>query len=142
MATTTNSPIDLRPHDDRTIGQLVADVNTELSGLIRAEVSLAKAELKQSATKGGIGAGLFVGAAVFAFVGFIIACMTVAFILVAVGLATWLAFVIVTVALFVFAGIMALVGKSMIGKVKPPQQTIDTTKETFEQVKAAALHEG
>ena len=54
----------------------------------------------------------------------------------------WAAFGIVTLALFVIAGILALVGKGRLTKVKGPQQTINTTKQSIEQVKAAAKHNG
>lgn len=137
----TARTIDLRAHDDRTIGQLVADINTEVSGLVRAEIALAKAELKQDAKKGGIGAGLLAGAALFGLVGFILLCFTGAWALVALGLQNWAAFGIVTLLLFVFAGIFALIGKGRLTQVKGPKGAIDTTKQSIEQVKAAAKHE-
>lgn len=135
------TPADLRVNplrDERTIGQLVADINTEVSGLVRAEIELAKAELKQDAMRGGIGAGMLAGAAVFGLVGFILLCFTGAYGLVQLGLPTWAGFGIVTLVLFVIAGILALIGKSRLQKVSGPKQTISTTKSSIEQVKAAA----
>src|SRR6187200_1704649 len=44
--------------DEPTIGRLVADTSRHLSSLIRAEIALAKAELKISVTAGGIGLAL------------------------------------------------------------------------------------
>lgn len=133
--------IDLRTDDDRTIGQLVADINNDVSGLVRAEIALAKAELKADAIKGGVGAGLLAGAGVFGLIGFILLCFTGAWALVAAGLPAWAGFGIVTLVLFVLAGIFALIGKNRLQQVKGPQETIDTTKESIEQVKAAAKHE-
>ena len=40
---------------DRTIGQLVADASHDLSQLLRSEVALAKAELKDEAKQGANG---------------------------------------------------------------------------------------
>ena len=46
-----------------SLGDLFAEVSRDVSTLMRQEVELAKAELKQSATKAGKGAGMFGGAA-------------------------------------------------------------------------------
>lgn len=138
MAMTKPTSIDIR--DERTIGQLVADINNEVSGLVRDEIALAKAELKQDAKRGGIGAGLLGGAAVFGLVGFLMLCMTAGFALVAAGLSEWLAFLIVTLVLFVIAGIFAAIGATRLKKVRGPKEAIDTTKQSIEQVKAAAKH--
>jgi hypothetical protein len=45
-----------------SIGELLGDVSRDFSTLMRQEVELAKAEVKQSATKAGKGAGMFAGA--------------------------------------------------------------------------------
>lgn len=128
--------------DERTIGQLVADISHELSGLVQAEIALAKAELSQSAKKGGIGAGLLVAAGVIALVMFVMLCITVGFGIAAAGLPYWAAFGIVTVALLLIAGVLAAVGRKQVKAVGKPQQTIDTTKRSIEVVKAAARHDG
>ena len=52
-------------YDNRStasVGELLADVSRDFSTLIRQEVELAKAEVKESATKAGKGAGMFAGA--------------------------------------------------------------------------------
>ncbi len=142
-AATTQAPasIDLRTpavRDERTIGQLVADISHDLSGLVRAEIALAKAELTEEAKKGGIGAGMLAAAGFFAAVAFILLCFTAAYGLVAAGLAPWLGFGIVTLVLLVITAVLALVGLKKIKQVKGPKQTIDTTKQSIETVKAAA----
>src|SRR5918998_4386352 len=47
-----------------SLGDLLAEVSRDVSTLMRQEVALAKAELRQSATNAGKGAGMFAGAAV------------------------------------------------------------------------------
>ena len=47
-----------------SLGDLLGEVTRDISTLMRQEVELAKAELKQSASKAGKGAGMFGGAAV------------------------------------------------------------------------------
>ncbi|MGO4957192.1 phage holin family protein [Luteococcus sp. Sow4_B9] len=54
------------PGDDRSIGEIVADLSENFSTLLRQELDLAKAELKQDATKAGTGAGLLTGAGITA----------------------------------------------------------------------------
>ncbi len=48
---------------DPTIGKLVSDASRDLSSLVQKEIQLAKSELKVSVQAGGIGIGLFAGAA-------------------------------------------------------------------------------
>ena len=50
--------------DDRPIGEVFAAVTADLSTLIRQEVALAKAEVRQSATRAGAGTGKLAGAGV------------------------------------------------------------------------------
>lgn len=138
----TKPVIDVRDsgpvRDERTIGQLVADLNTEVTGLVRAEIALAKAELKRDATRGGIGAGLLGGAGLFGLTGFLLLCFTGAYVLVELGLPEWAGFGIVTLTLFVIAAILGLIGKSRLQKISGPTETISTTKGSLEQLKAAA----
>jgi hypothetical protein len=50
--------------DDRPIGEVFSAVTSDLSTLIRQEVALAKAEVRQSATQAGAAAGKLAGAGV------------------------------------------------------------------------------
>lgn len=50
--------------ENESIGDLLADVSRDFSTLMHQEVELAKAEVRQSATKAGKGAGMFAGAGV------------------------------------------------------------------------------
>jgi hypothetical protein len=56
----------------------------------------------------------------------------------------WLAALIVTAALFVLAGIMALFGKSQVSKAFPPEPTaaIESVKADVDEVKHAAKERG
>jgi hypothetical protein len=47
-----------------SVGELLADVSRDFSTLMRQEVELAKAEIKESATKAGKGIGMFAGAGI------------------------------------------------------------------------------
>ncbi len=54
----------LQAEDGRSIGSVLTDITANISTLLRQEVALAKAELRQSGTQAGKGIGLFAGAGV------------------------------------------------------------------------------
>ncbi len=130
MTTTPNTT------PERTLGQLVADATQDVSTIVRSEIDLAKAEITADAKQAGKGAGMFAGAGVLGFLGVVLLLFAVVYGLVAVGVPTWLAFLIVAVLLFVVAGILGLVGKKAVSKVKgKPERTIVTTQETIAAIK-------
>jgi uncharacterized membrane protein YqjE len=121
--------------EERTLGQLVAQVSDDLSGIVRAEIALAKAELRADAKNAAAGGGLFGAAGYLGLLATITLVITIAYALVAAGLKPWLAFLIVTVVLLVLAAVLALVGRSRMRRITPPERTIRTTKETIAAVK-------
>jgi len=130
MTTTQNTT------PERTLGQLVADATQDVSTIVRSEITLAKAEITADAKQAGKGAGMFAGAGVMGFLGVILLLFAVVYGLVAAGVPTWLAFLIVAVLLFVVAGVLGLVGKKTVSKVKgKPERTIVTTQETIAAIK-------
>ena len=50
--------------DTTSLGDLLSEVTRDLSTLIRQEIELAKAELKQSGTRAGKGGGMLAGAGI------------------------------------------------------------------------------
>lgn len=50
------------PGETRSVGEIVGDISKDMSTLIKQEMDLAKAELKQEVSKIGKGAGMFGGA--------------------------------------------------------------------------------
>ncbi|HLS41312.1 MAG TPA: phage holin family protein [Ornithinicoccus sp.] len=121
---------------ERTIGQLVADASTDLSAIVRNEIELAKIELTNDAKNAGKGAGLFLGAAVFGAYGFGVLLLALAWGIAALGLPVWAGLLIVAVLLFLGAGLLALIGKRSVSKVKgKPERTIVNAQQTIEAVK-------
>jgi uncharacterized membrane protein YqjE len=121
--------------EERTLGQLVAQASDDLSGIIRAEIALAKAELREDAKYVAMGGGLFGAAGYLGVLASVTLVITIAYALVAAGLKAWAAFLIVTVALLLLAAILALVGRSRLRKVTPPERTIRSTKDAIAAVK-------
>jgi len=113
------------PRDQRSIGDLLGDVSRDLSQLMRQEVDLAKAELKQSSSRAGKGAGLFAGAGVAGNLFLVFLSVSAWW---GLGLHIgneWSALVIAAVWALV-ALVLALTGKSELSRIKGMPQTTDT----------------
>jgi hypothetical protein len=117
-----------------SLGELLGEVTRDVSTLMRQEVTLAKAELKESATKSAKGAGLLGGAGYGAL-------MAVFFLSVALwwALATLMgggwAGVVVAVIWAVIALILFLIGRRQLKQVQGVPQTVETLKEIPETLK-------
>jgi uncharacterized membrane protein YqjE len=111
-----------------SIGDLVRDASTQLSTLVRAEIELAKAEIATSAKRAGIGAGFFGAAAAIAVFSFVFLFITLAEVLIEIGLARWLAYLIVWVFFLLLAALCALLGRMFLRRVRPPERTVQTVQ--------------
>ena len=125
------------PSEDKaartSLGDLLSEVTRDISTLMRQEVELAKAEIKDSATRAGKGAGLMGGAG---YAGL----MAVFFLSIALWWAlgylvgnAWSA-VIVAVIWAIVALILFLIGRRQLESVKGAPKTVDSIKkipETF-----------
>lgn len=116
---------------DPTIGKLVTDVSRDLSSLVNKEIALAKSELKVSVTNAGVGAGLFAAAGFLALLAVIMLSVAFAYLIHwnGSGLALHWAFLIVTGAYFLIAGLLAFLGIRRVKKVKGPERAIRQAKQ-------------
>jgi hypothetical protein len=121
--------------EDRTIGQLVAEASQDLSELVRYEIALAKAEIMGDVKRGLTGGGMFVVALFMGLLALVTLVIAAAYGLVAAGLPAWLAFLVVTGALLLIALLLVLVGVWVIKRIKPPERTIRSTKQTLAAVR-------
>ena len=121
-------------HTEEQVREIVGDLTSDLTTLVKQEIELAKVEAKQSAARAGKGAGLLAGAGVAALM-----------MLFALTLALWWAMSVLigsqadpalgwgglaTAAIWaVVAGILALAGKSAFDKIKGLPKTTDTVSK-------------
>jgi hypothetical protein len=109
--------------------------------IAKLELKLALIELKEKLAALGLGAGLLVGAALFALfaLGFALAAAAAA---VATGLSTWLSLLIVAGAVFTVAGALGLLGLRALKRGAPPvpEQAIAEARLTTEAVKSNGHH--
>jgi uncharacterized membrane protein YqjE len=133
----------VRPLNEQSTAELVQRASEQLSRLVRDELTLAKAELAEKGKHAGIGAGLFGGAGVFAMygVGALIATAVIALNLV---WPLWLASLVVTGAIFLVAGVLALIGRAQIRRAVPaePKAAIEGLKADVDEVKQAVKERG
>jgi hypothetical protein len=112
-----------------SVGELVGQVATDLSTLMRQEVQLAKAELQAEASKAGKGAGLIGGAGYAGLLLGVFASLTLAALL-DLAMPEWTAYLIVTLLWAATALFLFTKGKAQLKHVHGPTQTIDSLKET------------
>lgn len=121
--------------NERTLGQLVADAQTDVKDIVKGEIALAKLEIKADVSKGGKGAGMLVGAAIFGLftLGFLLTAGAWALALV---LPTWAGFAIVGGVLLLITLVLALIGIGALKKIKgKPARTIETSQKAVAAVK-------
>jgi hypothetical protein len=127
-----------RPDSRPSAGDLLSDVAADFSTLIRQEVDLAKAELRQSAIRAGKGAGLLGAAGISGYMILLFASVAVWW---GIGDATghgWSALIVAAIWLILTA-VLALLGRREISAVSGIPQTEQTMKKIPDAVKG---HEG
>jgi Putative Actinobacterial Holin-X, holin superfamily III len=123
------------PSTDQSIGSLIGEIAGDLSQLMRQEVELAKAEIKQEVTKTGKAAGMFGGAGL---AGYMVALF--------VSVAAWWALanamdeawaaLIVAAVWAVIGAVLFVVGRNKMREVNPkPERTMTTLKEVPDALK-------
>ena len=129
-------PPSQQPLEQRPIGQLVNEGAEQLSRLVRDEMRLAAAEMRDKGRRAGAGAGLFGAAGVLAGYG---GAALIAAAIVALGpvLTWWLAAVAVGAALLLTAGILAAIGTWRVKSAMPPvpEDTADNVKTDIQTLK-------
>ena len=121
---------------EEPLGELVKELASQTSLLVRQELDLAKVEMTQKG-KEAAAAGAMFGAAGFMSLLAAIALTLVFIAALATGMQTWLAALIVTVAYLLIAGGLAATGRTRVRKAGPPlpEETIRTVKEDVQWAK-------
>ena len=122
---------------DPSVGELVSQLSSQTSRLIRDEMRLAQVEFKESIKHAGLGAGLMSGTALLALLGSA-SLVTAAIAALSLALPLWASAVIVAVALFAAAAVAALIGKKQLEEASPtPEMTVANFKDDIQVVKDA-----
>lgn len=123
--------------DEPSLGQLFASASHDLSALIRSEVELAKAEVRQDVRSATAGAGMFGAAALLGVLAVVLGSIAAVYGIHALGITLGWSFLIVTGGYLLLALVLALVGARMVKRVRPPERTIRTTKGNVALLKSS-----
>jgi uncharacterized membrane protein YqjE len=121
---------------DRPIGELLKELANETATLVRQELDLAKAEMREKAGKAGPGFGMWGAAGVTALLA--LGSLTAFLILALDGaMPNWLAALIVGLVYAAIAGVLYLRGKHRVEEAGSPvpEKTIETVKEDVQWAK-------
>jgi uncharacterized membrane protein YqjE len=121
---------------DRPIGELLKDLANETTTLVRQELELAKAEMREKAGKAGPGFGMWGAAGITALLA--LGSLT-AFVILALdgAMPNWLAALIVGLVYSAIGGVLYVRGKHRVEEAGSPvpQKTIETVKEDVQWAK-------
>lgn len=118
-----------------SIGELIGDITTDLSTLLRQEVALAKAELTDTANKAGKGAGLLGAGGVAAHFGLLFLSVALAAAL-EVWWNSWVWGALAVGILWLVVGaVLAAVGRGQLKHMTGMQRTVDSAKRVPDALK-------
>jgi hypothetical protein len=117
-------------HDDRSIGELLAELSRETSTLVRKELELARTEIGAKAQKAVVDAGMVAGGGALVHAGLLVLLAALVAGLAQLGIMPWLSALIVGVLTLVIGYVLVNRGISNLRRVEvAPRQTIETLKE-------------
>jgi uncharacterized membrane protein YqjE len=111
------------------IGSMLGGLLKDLQDLVRGEVALAKAEIKEDVSTATKGVAALATAAFFGLTGFIFLMLGLTYLL-NIWMRMWIAAAIVGAVLMVIAAVLGISGKNKLSRSSlKPDQTIDSLKE-------------
>lgn len=117
------------PSADPSVGELVGEVSDDLSRLVRSEIDLAKAEMKQEAAKAGKAAGMLAGSGYAGHLVLVMGSLAAIFGLAHLVDLAWAALIVTGVWALVGAVLFVIGRKRMRSVQVKPERTTETLKE-------------
>src|SRR3954451_3056599 len=122
--------------DERSLGELFAELSRETAALVRQEVALAKTELSEKAARLGRSASMVGVGGALGHAGLLTLIAAVVIILDSAGLPLWASALLVAVVLLVISYVLTQRGLTGLkGERLKPAETIDTMKENAQWAK-------
>ncbi|MFD0684458.1 phage holin family protein [Actinomadura fibrosa] len=121
------------------VGELVKQAAEQIPQLVRAEMRLAVAEMKDKGRHAGKGAGLFGGAGLVALYG-AGALVAAAIAALALALPVWAAALIVGAVLLAVAAVLGVLGRGQVRQAGSPvpEQAIESIQQDVTEIKESA----
>lgn len=120
---------------ERSLGELLGEMSSDLGALLRKEVELAKVETREELSKAGKSAGMFGAAGLAGWMAVLFISLAAAWLL-DQAINTALSFAIVGVVWAVAALVLMRAGRRKLSEVNPLPETKETLKEDVEWAKA------
>jgi hypothetical protein len=122
--------------DDRSLGELFADLARDMGVLVRQEVGLATTEMTHKATRAGRELAVLAVGGLVAYAGLLAILAAIVIGLAAAGLPWWLAALLVGVVVAVIGGALVQRGLAALKHADlAPRQTMQTLKEDAQWAK-------
>lgn len=123
------------PHEEPSLGDLLSEVASDVSALVRKELELARVELTEEARKAGKAGGMLAATGLLAHLALLLLAFAAAWGLDEV-MPAGLAFLIVGVVVGLVAAGLYEQSRSRLRTLRPaPEQTIETMKEDVQWVR-------
>jgi hypothetical protein len=122
---------DPRPRsEERSLGELLGDLSTEITTLVRQEMTLAKTEISQKAARVGKDVGFLAAGGLVAYAGLLTLIAALVIILAEVGMPWWASALLVGLAVAGLGGFFVMKGLNNLKQEDlVPRQTIESLKE-------------
>ena len=125
----------MQEKDERSIGELFAQLSQETTELFRHEIQLAKAEMSQKASRVGKNLGFLVVGGVVAYTG-VLALVAAGIILLGQVIPYWLSAGIIGLAIALIGLFLVIKGANTLRQEDPaPRETVETLKEDSQWLK-------
>lgn len=121
--------------DERSLGELFAELSQETNTLIRQEMNLAKTEMTQKAARAGKGIGLLVAGGAVVYAGFL-ALVATEIIALAYAIPWWLAALIIGILVVGLGGLLLEMGRESLTQTDfAPRRTLRTLQRDLSAIK-------
>ncbi len=122
----------MQGRDDRSIGELFAELSRETAALVRQEMNLAKAEMGQKASRAGKHVGFLAAGGAVAYAG-LLAIIAGAIFLLGLVIPLWLSALLVGIVVAIVGYLLVRKGLDALKQEDlAPRETIETLKEDKE----------
>lgn len=124
-----------RPSNDRSLGELFAELTREIVTLVRQEAQLAKTEITQKVQRMGKDVAFIAAGGLVAHAGFLALVAAVILMLIRLGMPAWGAALLVSVVVMGLGAYMAVQGLNALKREDlAPRETIDSINSLKEDV--------
>ncbi len=118
------------PGEGRSLGEIVGDIASDLTTLVKQELDLAKTEAKKEAVRAGKGAGLLGGAGVVGYLAVLFLSLALMFLLDSWMHTGWAALIVAAI-WAVVAAVLAARGRKELKTMNNPP--LETTQQTLKE---------